>query len=974
MEYDRRSVIGAFSGMGIANGFDTEKVFQTDEQVKHSPRDGIDLFVDPDRGDDSNAGGIPTPTGDDGPLETLDTAMSRAPDRAKKIDGDRLTIWLRGGRYERSTPVEIPLLEPDVQLTVAAYPGEDPIVSGGREISEWEQVEINGTTAWRSEIPEASRGEWYFRQLFVDGDRRRRPTLPKEGFYEWEGIPDEAERGLRSHNDVFRYDQGQIDPTWDNLEDVEVVIPHIWLTEQSPIHGVDSEDQTVELELASDLGIETGAWYSPEKYYVENVKEALSDPGEWYLDREEGAVYYIPTSEETPQNTRVVAPVTTQLLVFDGDWSGENFIEDVVVSGITFRHTRSVFPGIETDWNDRIDQQGQSLAGIAATQSMYSGPGTIEMRGCKRCSIEDCTLEHTGFYGIDLDFGCHNNRLVGNELRDLGAGGVKQSGGRIKSQQIKAIDETEPPKSRTRNTFITDNHVHDGGNMFHEGAGILSRHASNTTIAHNEIHGFHHNGISVGWTWLYQESVEKENRIEQNHIYDIGRTFHDEYLTEDKGAIYTLGEQPGTTIRGNVIHDIEGTDLSQGIYLDASSSHMLVANNLIYRVLDEAIHMHYGYDNVIRNNVCVDARAALFGYSNKKLPSGVNTAAKLRHNIFVTDGKPIVRGGYNWSVDESGVESDRNLLWDQGGSDIYFGIEFDPSRRVHGPVNLRYREQSQDDASVSPLVTDIESTGRQRNNYDDFIGTQLTIGPNPLTITHLGLYKVAGASDTHDVKLVSATTGEDVEGATVSVDLSTGTSGDFVYEPLDNPVTLAGNTTYYLVAKQDGGGDPWFNAGDTVVSSSDAASVDGPVYYAGGEVNEWVSRATQRLDLQGWREMGRDSNSIVADPQFQTMNADDFSLHPESPAERIGFEPIDVETAGVRNDSLIGNSLPQRTGSETATPRTPRTAGTDRPNPTPAPEKTTSRAPLNPTTPVVALLIATIVRHIRRQRDRGPLE
>jgi hypothetical protein len=47
-----------------------------------------------------------------------------------------------------------------------------------------------------------------------------------------------------------------------------------------------------------------------------------------------------------------------------------------------------------------------------------------------------------------------------------------------------------------------------------------------------------------------------------------------------------------------------------------------------------------------------------------------------------------------------------------------------------------------------------------------------------------------------------------------------------------------------------------------------------------------------------WREMGFDQHSIVADPLFVDAANDDYRLRPNSPAEQIGFEPIQMAEIG----------------------------------------------------------------------------
>jgi parallel beta-helix repeat protein len=54
------------------------------------------------------------------------------------------------------------------------------------------------------------------------------------------------------------------------------------------------------------------------------------------------------------------------------------------------------------------------------------------------------------------------------------------------------------------------------------------------------------------------------------------------------------------------------------------------------------------------------------------------------------------------------------------------------------------------------------------------------------------------------------------------------------------------------------------------------------------------------LSFQAWQKRSQDVHSIIADPLFVDLHKGDFSLRPESPARKIGFEPIDVSQAGPR--------------------------------------------------------------------------
>jgi hypothetical protein len=134
------------------------------------------------------------------------------------------------------------------------------------------------------------------------------------------------------------------------------------------------------------------------------------------------------------------------------------------------------------------------------------------------------------------------------------------------------------------------------------GVGIFAGYTEGTKILHNEITGLPYSGISVGWGWgeldagggpqtptYYMPSrfdtptPAKNNRIEYNHIHHVMEK------TLDGAGIYTLGNMPGTIIRGNRIHDNtnvekEGRGPVCGIYLDEGSGFIDVTGNLVYNV------------------------------------------------------------------------------------------------------------------------------------------------------------------------------------------------------------------------------------------------------------------------------------------------------------------------------------------------------------------------------------------------------
>ena len=58
------------------------------------------------------------------------------------------------------------------------------------------------------------------------------------------------------------------------------------------------------------------------------------------------------------------------------------------------------------------------------------------------------------------------------------------------------------------------------------------------------------------------------------------------------------------------------------------------------------------------------------------------------------------------------------------------------------------------------------------------------------------------------------------------------------------------------------------------------------------------------MSLSKWQSLGYDAHSLIADPRFINLSSYEFSLQPDSPALKRGFQPIDLSTVGPRPDRL----------------------------------------------------------------------
>ena len=220
---------------------------------------------------------------------------------------------------------------PEHSITYASFPGERPILSGGRLISGW--VEKNDGL-WSVQLPEVRQGRWFFRQLFVSGNRQRRARDPNEGFFRIDAAGED-------NRTSFRYSGSNIH-SYANPGDAEIVFLHDWSISRVGIRNIDGRhrnsdfhrsDRLAGSQLLPHYGIRT-----PSALLRGACPELLDSPGEWYLDRREGVLSLLPQKGVDLNRVAVVAPVLEQLLIVRGDPESGRQVQNVRFVGLTFSH------------------------------------------------------------------------------------------------------------------------------------------------------------------------------------------------------------------------------------------------------------------------------------------------------------------------------------------------------------------------------------------------------------------------------------------------------------------------------------------------------------------------------------------------------------------------------------------------------------------------------------------------------------
>ena len=597
-----------------------------------------DLIVSTD-GNDANEGT------ESSPLATLRGAKVRLKALKNELpENAKVTVWFKEGKY--IIDEEIGFTSDDFSGVVfRSIPGEDVVFTGAMEIADWRDGEINGVKALVTDI---DTDEIYFRSLFKGEKRLPVSVWPEEGCFTVKNAdladalnPEDESEFFKLHT-AFYANENEI-KAFANVKDVNVRIMHKWCDDILPLRSVDVNTGRVEFRKPAAMTIEVD-----DNYVYENVRETVNNAGEWYLDRSEKKLYYIPCDGETAENLVLSAPVTEKLVSFHG-------AEDIKFSGIRFVNTDWDFvSGTLNLWPMNKDNPNYEYVEFNPThpQASYEVPAAIEINNSENISFENCifrSISNTAVMFRGVSQNCYVDACCFDEI---GGNAVFINGALV----VPAI---------AKNISVTNCEINEYGRIYNHSIGVLLCHASDCIIANNEIHDGWYTAISVGWVWGYAENPTNNIQVKDNLIYNIGNGW-----LSDMGGIYTLGIQPGTVLSGNVIYNVGCYGGKQGyggwgVYLDEGSSEILVENNLVYDCSSQTFHQHYGRDNMIRNNIFAFGGEGILRITRNE----EHNSLFLENNILVSDDRVM----YWETTAKDWFKDNNNLYWDYGNKAVYSG-------------------------------------------------------------------------------------------------------------------------------------------------------------------------------------------------------------------------------------------------------------------------------------------------------------
>ncbi|MBQ6019508.1 MAG: hypothetical protein IJL26_04930, partial [Clostridia bacterium] len=376
--------------------------------VKERPLlDAADFYVSPD-GDDANGGSF------EKPFKTIEKARDavRALDKTGKTG---VTVALKAGEYRVSTVVFTAEDSgtADCPITYAAYGDGAVVLNGGVTLHYNSFLSVNdpdvldrlpadakknvlcadlfslGITAKDygklytiGSYSQAGKydGDWtgpIYCELFIDDVRQTVARYPNGTEYLYSGEVVKEGQGRESADasmkegydelrnpepDVYRLDKQLSEriKSWKTTDGVWMFgYPRYdWADCSSPIGEVDHENLTISPMFVSGYGAKKGA-----PFYFYNVLEEMDAPGEWYLDRDNGILYFYPP-EDFSANSAVELSLSTDNII-------KAEANCLTFDGLTVKGTRGDAVSITGDGNTVKNCLIKNVAGNALLVTGY---------------------------------------------------------------------------------------------------------------------------------------------------------------------------------------------------------------------------------------------------------------------------------------------------------------------------------------------------------------------------------------------------------------------------------------------------------------------------------------------------------------------------------------------------------------------------------------------------------------------------
>ena len=418
-------------------------------------------------------------------------------------------------------------------------------------------------------------------EIFINDKPMHLAQWPNEGMIPMGKVLDKGsiprDGDYSNRGGVIQYDSLRIN-TWAKEKDAWMAGYFMWgyADDMVRIKSIDTVNKTMFTASATLYGFGSGeSW---RRWYGVNILSELDTAGEYYIDRENGILYFIPPDKKIE---------SLEFSILEGPFFLLENTSNVSIKGITFECARGM--GITMDNTNNIMIRGcsfKNLGSLAITVGKgiepfkdYRHEGTGVAKGGIVGSLQEHLYTNTTFNRE----GGKNNKVINCQFYQLGAGGIILGGG-------------DRLTLKAGNNVVENCVFHDLNRIeksyrpaiFLTGVGNKIRHCEiyNTPSMAILMHGNNH-------------------LLEYNYIHDVCTE------AEDQGAFY-FGRDPserGTIIRYNYFENIPDHFSTCAIYEDDGACGLTVTGNIFYKAGKRNVLIGGGSDNNFTNNIFIGNKA-----------------------------------------------------------------------------------------------------------------------------------------------------------------------------------------------------------------------------------------------------------------------------------------------------------------------------------------------------------------------------
>lgn len=559
--------------------------------------DGQKIFVSA-VGDDSGDGS------EEEPLRTLEKAIDVA--NEMREDSDKLIeILLREGTYSVTNTIKIINSQKDDSLLkISAYQDEKVTINAGVDIplSAMNIADSNFTNAIIDK-PNAGSvlqynlkdaqiedlGEISLRGHLISDEKEAQAELSLNGEVqklagwpngEYTGLikpTDSNEYGKRTKSGIANGCSFQVNydrpSQWSKPEQAWLsgTIGPNYEFDYYPVSRFDSEEKRVYLSRGA-----LEKYYTEPYYRFENVPEELDEPGEYYIDRQSGMLYFYPP-EDTPKDSVLTITMSTPTLDVSGKAPNSMFrienSKNIVFENLIFKGGRG----------SAITGKNNSNIQFINCEINSFGENGIRFDASTDIKISDCKIHDVGQDGI-LFVSCGNYKTLSPSNIVVSNNDIYNFA-RLERSYKTGIDFGY----RCVGATAANNHIHNGphAGMIFYGVNndIYGNEFDNLVTEFSDMDALYCNNSNYPW--------ERGNKIHNNYFHDIGKSSMNGRHQINVRAIRTDNRGCGLNIYENLFYNIGDGGNGNG-------------NNGIGAITAE------GTRNRIFNNLFVDCNEAYF--------------------------------------------------------------------------------------------------------------------------------------------------------------------------------------------------------------------------------------------------------------------------------------------------------------------------------------------------------------------------